>query len=95
MIKITGFDKVKRELDDAQKAFKALDGELGAVKFNPKDPMSIETAIQEMEELIDSRVGQYANNAIVAPMIEQLKDHYRAGILEKAAEARLEAENEG
>jgi dTDP-4-amino-4,6-dideoxygalactose transaminase len=91
-MKITGLDKTMRELNDARKAFGALDGELGAVSFNPDDPMSIEAAIQEMEEMIDARVGHYAGNAIVSPMIEQMKEQYRTAIIEKAAEARLEAE---
>jgi len=60
MIKINGLDKLTRTLDDAQKAIAAIDGEMGAVKFNPNDPGSIEAAIAQMEAMIDERVGDYA-----------------------------------
>lgn len=58
MIKITGFDKLEGQLRDAaQKALEGLDGEMGTVSFNPHDPASIEAAVQEMERLVDERVG--------------------------------------
>jgi hypothetical protein len=60
MVKITGLDKLTRTLHDAQKAIAALDGELGAVNFNPHDPGSIEAAIAQMEAMIDERLGDYA-----------------------------------
>ncbi len=59
MVKITGLDKLTRTLDDAQKAIAAIDGELGAVNFNPNDPGSIEAAIAQMEAMIDERLGDY------------------------------------
>lgn len=89
-MKITGFDKLQQQLKDAQKALSAIDGELGKVHFNPEDPASIDGAIREMETLLDDRVGQYASNPIVAPLIEGAKESYRQAILDKAAEARLE-----
>lgn len=92
-MKITGFDKLQRQLKDAQKALSAIDGELGKVHFNPDDPASIDGAIKEMENILDERVGQYASNPIVAPLIEGAKESYRQAILDKAAEARLEGEN--
>jgi len=39
--------------------------------------------------MIDERVGAYARNPIVAPLVEQLKEQYREGIIQKAAAARL------
>ncbi|MCB2013315.1 MAG: hypothetical protein KDE67_00305 [Sphingobium sp.] len=89
MFKITGLDKLTRELDEAQKAFAEIDGELGAVNFDPNDPASIEAAIQGMEEMIDAKLGAYANNSIVSPMVDEMKEKYREAIIEKAAEARL------
>jgi hypothetical protein len=89
MIKITGFDDLSRELEDAQKALAEIDGELGIVNFDPYDAASIESAIQKMEEMIDGKVGRYSGNAIVGPMIQQMKNHYRDSIIDKAAEARL------
>jgi hypothetical protein len=93
-VKITGFDKLSRQLEDAQKAFAELDGELGTVSFTPDDPASIENAIRQVEEMIDDRVGRYASNPFVAPLIEGAKEQYREAIIEKAAAARLEEGDE-
>jgi hypothetical protein len=89
MIKIEGLDKLTRDLGEAQKAIQELDGELGAVNFNPEDPESIEKAITAMEQMVDQRVGRYASNPIVGPLIDQMKESYRQAILDKAAASRL------
>lgn len=87
MFKIDGLDKLSRDLEQAQKAIAAMEGELGTVSFNPEDPASIEAAIQEVARLIDERLGSYVSNPIIGPMAESLKEKYREGILEKAAAA--------
>lgn len=94
MVKITGLDKLTRTLGDAQKAIAAIDGELGAVNFNPNDPASIEAAIAQMEAMIDERLGDYASNPIVAPMMEGMKERYRDAIIERAAQARMEGDSD-
>lgn len=94
MFNITGLDKLQRELSEAQLALSELDGELGSVNFNPHDPASIEAAIQSANQMIDQRVGQYASNAIIGPLIDQMKETYREGIIEKAAAARLESKQD-
>lgn len=94
MIKITGLDKLTRTLDDAKEAIAAIDGELGAVNFNPNDPGSIEAAIAQMEAMIDERLGDYASNPIVAPMMEGMKERYRDAIIERAAQARMEGDSD-
>lgn len=88
-MKISGLDKLSRQLEDAQKAFAELDGELGTVSFTADDPGSIESAIRQVEDMIDERVGRYASNPFVAPLIEGAKEQCREAILEKAAAARL------
>ncbi len=88
MFKITGLDKLSRDLEDAQKAMSEMDGELGSVSFDPHDPASIEAAILEVERLIDERLGSYASNPIVGPLAEGMKEQYRQGITDKAASAR-------
>lgn len=90
MLKITGLDRLSRELEEAQEAFSEIDGDLGSVNFDPNDPASIESAIQSMEEMIENRLGRFADNSIVAPMMSEMKEKYREAIVEKAAEARLE-----
>lgn len=89
MIKIDGFKQLDKQLKDAQKILDDLDGELGTVSFDPNDPSSIEMAIQEVESMIDDRVGVYSSNAIIGPLAEQMKEQYREAILEKATAARL------
>jgi hypothetical protein len=89
LFKIEGLDELTKQLDDAQKALDALDGELGTVSFDPNDPASIEAAIQSVETTIDERLGRYADNLIVAPVVESMKSQYRETILERAALARL------
>ncbi|HBO5549737.1 hypothetical protein [Pseudomonas aeruginosa] len=92
MFKITGLDKLQKNLKDAQRALSDLDGELGVVNFNPNDPASIEGAIQSVNRMIDDRLGECSSNPIVGPLAEQMKEKYRESILEKAAEARLKSD---
>jgi hypothetical protein len=93
-MKISGLDGLNRQLEEAQKAFAELDGELGTITFTADDPASIESAIRQVEEMIDARVGQYSSNPFVAPLIEGAKEQYREAIIEKAAAARLEGDQE-
>ncbi|RIA22555.1 hypothetical protein DFO61_3243 [Ectopseudomonas oleovorans] len=94
MFKITGLDKLQRDLEEAQRALGELDGELGTINFNPHDPSSIEAAIQSVYRMVDERAGRYASNPVVGPMIEEMKESYRESILQKAAEARLQADED-
>ena len=93
MLKITGLDKLSRDIEDAQKAMSEIDGELGSVHFDPHDPGSIDQAIQEVERLIDGRIGKYSTNPIVGPLIQSMKDAYRQGIIDKAAATRMGEED--
>lgn len=94
MIKIEGLDKLQRTLADAQKALDAVDGELGSVNFDPDDPGSIEAAISQMEALVDARLASYSSNAIIGPMVTEVKERYREAILERAAEVRMKGGDE-
>lgn len=89
MIEITGLTELTKQLEDAQKALDNIDSEIGAVSFDPNDPATIELAIKKMEALIDNRIRQYSDNPIIAPLVANMKEQYRAGILEQAAAARL------
>lgn len=94
MFKITGLDKLQRELNEVKQALTELDGELGVVNFNPHDPLSIEAAIQSVNRMIDSRIEKYADNPIVNKLAGDMKDNYRESILQKAAEARLNSDKD-
>lgn len=94
MVRTTGLEELTKQLKEAQKAVEGLDGTLGTVNFNPHDPESIEAAIVEVEALIDDRLGAYSSNPIIGPMSDELKEKYRQGILEKAAEARTKGDDD-
>jgi hypothetical protein len=53
MFKITGLDKITRDLEQAQKAMAGMDGELGTVKFNPKNPASIVATAQKVDRRVN------------------------------------------
>lgn len=88
MFKITGLDSLTRDLKEAQQAVAQIDGDLGTVHFDPHDPASIESAIQEVGRLVDERLGAYASNPIVGPLATEMKEKYRQAIIDKAAAAR-------
>lgn len=94
MLKITGLDKLQKELKKAEQALNELDGELGVVNFDPHEPVSIEAAIQSVNRMIDNRVEPYVDNPIVESLAEQMKESYRENILQKAAEARLQSDED-
>lgn len=94
MLKVSGLDQIQREIKEAERALSELDGELGSVSFDPKDPASIESAIHSVNRIIDDRAGEFSGNSIVGPLIEEMKEKYREGILEKAAEARLASDED-
>lgn len=93
-MRIKGLDKLKRSLEDLAKALSSLDGELGKVSFDPNDPQSIELAIQNMESLVDERVGSFGNNEAVQNLVGTFKEANRRAILDCAAEARTKLEVE-
>jgi hypothetical protein len=90
--KMSGLNKLSRELTEAQKALDGLDGLNGIVNFNADDPASIELAVSSMEQIIDQRVGRYATNRLIGPMAEKMKASYRRAILDQAAEARIKGD---
>lgn len=94
MLKITGLGKLQKELKEAEQALREMDGELGVVQFDPHDPASIEAAIQSVNRKIDSRIEPHANNTIVGSLADKIKESYREKILQKAAEARLQSDED-
>jgi hypothetical protein len=95
MLKITGLDELQQQLEDAQKAFKALDGEVATVRLNPGEPDSVEAAIRTMEAAIDIKVAPYRDNALVLSVVRKLKEKYRATVLDRAKEALAASKEAG
>ena len=93
-MKIIGLDKLTKQLEQAEKAFAQLDGEIGTVNFDSQDPASIEAAINNIWATIDEKMIGYENNPFVEPLIEQMKAKYREAIIEKATEARIKGGDE-
>ncbi len=91
---LKGLDKLQRQLKQAQEALNGLDGELGSVSFDPRDPGSIEAAISDVGRMIDERLGSYAANPFIGPLATKMKERYREALLEKAAAARLKGDDE-
>jgi hypothetical protein len=91
-IKISGLDKLQRQLDDLSEAAKALDGEISTVNFDPHDPSSVEAAVVQMEQAIDAKIAAYRGSELVENIATQLKDRYRQEIYDRAAKARLQTD---
>jgi len=89
-MKVSGLDALARTMDELSKAMAELDGDITQVTFNPHDPQSIELAIQQVNDAVDQRVSNYAHNAAVVSIANEMKEKYRESILERAAAARLE-----
>lgn len=94
MIKIEGLNELTETMDQVSKFASELDGELAHVSFDPNDPLSIEAAIQELNDAVDAKAKGYEGNDWVTEIAETLKENGRAQILEKAAAARLEGDSE-
>ena len=92
--RITGLDKLRRDLQQASEAFRALDGEIASVRFDPADLSSVEVAISEMEQAMDRRIAPFSDNELVRNMMTELKAKYRDQILERAANASSKREDD-
>lgn len=86
-VKITGLDKLQRELRDVQRALGQLDGTIGTISFNPQDPASVQRAIREMEQMIDRKILPYRSNPLVSTVATAMKEQYRKSLLERARNA--------
>jgi hypothetical protein len=86
---IVGLDKLQRDLEEASRAFAALDGEIAEVRFDPHDPASVESAISAMEQAVDEKVAAASNNAMVKNVVDELKAKYREEILAQVSSATV------
>ena len=93
-VKITGLDKMQKQLKEVERATEALNGSYD-VRFDANDPSSIENAIQEAYSMVDERASGYATNPMVSPLIEHMKENLRQQILDSAEQQRQESGQDG
>ena len=84
----TGLDRLQRELEEAQRALRSLDGAITTLKFDPKNPASVQEAIRQMETAVDRKVSPYGRNVLVSKIAQAAKDHFRSEILKRASGGR-------
>lgn len=85
---VDGFDRLERQLQEAQDALRALDDRIIELHFDPADAASVQHAISEMERMIDERAAPYQGNPVVEQLADELKQQLKADILERAGKAR-------
>jgi hypothetical protein len=88
MAKIMELYQMRRQVEDACRAFDSLDRELAKISLTPGDPASVEAAIRRMEAAIDRKAAPFRGNPFVEPHLKPLKDKYGAAIVAKAARAK-------
>lgn len=93
-LKITGLDKLEKQLKEVKDATEALNGSYD-IRFDANDPASIENAIQEACSMVDERTSRYASNPMVTPLIDGMKENLRQQILDSAEQSRQETEHDG
>ena len=91
---IKGLDSLTKTMKELERALSDLDGDIAHLTFDAHDPQSIENAIQEFNSAVDQKVAGYSQDELIAHVVEELKESGRATILERAAVARLEGDND-
>ena len=72
---------------NAEPVLKALDLELEKITFDPREPVSIEAAIEHVIESIDTHLADFKSNPILGPMADELKAQYEEGIQAQVAQS--------
>ena len=93
MFEIKGLDKLNKTLSELSKVTSELEGELGSIQFDAESAESIELAIVEMENMVDKKFENYASNPVAIDMADGIKAAYRQMIVDKASEARIQADS--
>lgn len=73
-------DEVRAQMREAEPLLKRLDQELEAINFDPAVPSSVEAAIRQVTETIDSLLAGFNGNPVLGPLANQLKTQYVEGI---------------
>ena len=94
MFEIKGLDHLNKTLSELGKVTGELEGELGSIQFDAENAESIELAIVKMENMVDKKFENYASNPVAIDMADGIKAAYRQMIIDKASEARIQADSE-
>ncbi|ENL7625498.1 hypothetical protein DW209_21660 [Enterobacter hormaechei] len=93
-VKITGLDKMQKQIKEVKRATEVLNGSYD-VHFDANDPASIENAIQLACSMVEERALPYAGNSWVNPIVEIAKENLRQQILDSAEQQRQERGQDG
>ena len=80
--------QMRRQIEDACRAFRSLDRDLPKITPRPRDAAGLEAAIRQMEAAVDRKAAPFHGNKFVEPFVNPLKDKYCAAIREKAAASK-------
>lgn len=94
MFEIKGLDQLNKTLSELGKVTDELEGELGSIQFDAESAENIELAIVEMENMVDKKFENYASNPMAIDIANGVKAAYRQMIVDKASEARIQADSE-
>ena len=94
MFEIKGLDQLNKTLSELGKVTDELEGELGSIQFDAESAESLELAIVAMENMIDRKFENYASNPVARDIANGIKAEYRQMIIDKASEARIQADSE-
>lgn len=94
MFEIKGLNQLNQTVSELEKVTSELEGELGSIQFDAESAESIELAIVEMENIVDKKFENYALNPVAIDMADGIKAAYRQMIIDKASEARIQADSE-
>ncbi len=91
-IEFSGFDKLTGMIEQTKNFQNEIDNEIVDVKFDPFNAESIEMAIIEAERIVDFKAEEYGNNEWVMGIANSMKSNLRQMIIDKASQARIEAD---
>lgn len=78
----------ERRFQDALTGLKEVDAKIEAIRFNPDNPASVQAAIEQVELIIDDRLGEHMADPKIAPIVNGARRKYRNYIFEDKFKSR-------
>ncbi|WP_434706593.1 hypothetical protein [Pseudomonas sp. D4-18] len=82
-------EAIRIQMREAETVLKALDKTLECITFDSSDRESVDAAIGQVTQTIDTKLKGFKNNPILSPMVEELKAQYVEGIQTQVADSEL------